>query len=441
MTAAGGRRPDTAGSDSGETRDQASIVDRWLALAVVAVIAMRVDLFLDIPLGTVVAAAVAPLWIMVAWRFRPFRWLAALGFIAAVGGVLLTHLNPADGVVSGRDMVTRTSVVLGVVIATGALIWCAEIVSTSAMAFAFGTGMLLGIPFNSSGLDNAWRFTYSIPVAIFVLAVVGRLGKLWLQLAVLAVLAAVGLLNDSRSNSSMLLLVGVLLLAQVLARRSSRRARMVGAVVLGVAGSLTVYSVVTSAILEGAFGEATQQRTQEQIDRAGSVLLGGRPEISASAALIQEHPWGIGSGIGLTYNDIMVAKEAMWAIGYDPNNGYVERFMFGGSAEVHSVLGDFWLWFGLPGAIFILFILGSVLRGVVSDFAMRALTPLFAFVAIRLLWDMPFSPAASAARLLPLTIAFAFIGYRARRQVLDGDPDPGATADSAGPRKTSSGGR
>ena len=41
----------------------------------------------------------------------------------------------------------------------------------------------------------------------------------------------------------------------------------------------------------------------------------------------------------------------MSALNYDPNNGYVEQYLFGQGYEVHSVLGDLWIHFGVAGAL------------------------------------------------------------------------------------------
>lgn len=140
----------------------------------------------------------------------------------------------------------------------------------------------------------------------------------------------------------------------------------------------------------------TQARTAEQIERGGSVVVGGRPELAASMALIARYPWGLGSGIKASYDDVHTAKSAMAGIGYDPNNGYVERFMFGTGIEVHSVIGDFWIWFGLAGTalvVAILILLGTAIkRGYVAG----ALTPVLVYLVLRALW---ICPSARSTRL------------------------------------------
>src|SRR3712207_9122030 len=44
-------------------------------------------------------------------------------------------------------------------------------------------------------------------------------------------------------------------------------------------------------------------------------------------------------------------KAGMAQIGYQPNNGYVETYMFGGQFKLHSVIGDAWAYFGVAGIL------------------------------------------------------------------------------------------
>ena len=71
--------------------------------------------------------------------------------------------------------------------------------------------------------------------------------------------------------------------------------------------------------------------------------------MAATRALFVHDPLGFGLGIIPSLTDITVAKTGMSAINYQPDNGYVERYMFGTQFEVHSVTGDLWALFGIPG--------------------------------------------------------------------------------------------
>ena len=53
-------------------------------------------------------------------------------------------------------------------------------------------------------------------------------------------------------------------------------------------------------------------------------------------------------------------------VNYDPNNGYVENWMFGHGYALHSTFGDLWAQYGLLGLVFVAFILGLVVGWLAS---------------------------------------------------------------------------
>ena len=69
----------------------------------------------------------------------------------------------------------------------------------------------------------------------------------------------------------------------------------------------------------------------------------------ATLGLMHRHPLGFGSGTIPNYNDIQTAKEGMALINYNPNNGYVEHWMFSHGYAMHSMFGDLWTSYGLVG--------------------------------------------------------------------------------------------
>ena len=108
----------------------------------------------------------------------------------------------------------------------------------------------------------------------------------------------------------------------------------------------------------------------------------------------------------------------MFSIGYDPNNGYVERFMFGGGIELHSVIGDLWLWFGIAGLAIAVIMIAVILTGLLRALAVNSVSILFVYLVARFFWDLAYSPVTSTMRLWPivasLAIAYASYGLRAR---------------------------
>lgn len=392
-----------------------------LAMGVTVLIAMRVDLQFALTAGGAAAAALSPLWFGSALRSRWIRVIGGLTIIAALSGAVLTMVSSVDHTQLSYDLASRTVAIVQLAAVVGFLVWAHRVTSLAKTSVAFAVGLAASIPLHVSDDPNFWRFTLSIPLGVLVLTLCSLTDRLMLTLSVIGALAVVGLLNDSRSNSAFLLLTAVVLIWQRLSVVGSRRARGWGGVISLAAAGAAIAMLLQAAILEGYFGEVTQARTAEQIERGGSVVVGGRPELAASMALIARYPWGLGSGIKASYDDVQTAKSAMAGIGYDPNNGYVERFMFGTGIEVHSVIGDFWIWFGLAGTavvVAILILLGTAIkRGYVAG----ALTPVLVYLVLRALWDLPFSPFDSALRLWPLTLSLgiAYASYSFTRARAD----------------------
>lgn len=392
-----------------------------LAMGVTVLIAMRVDLQFALTAGGAAAVALSPLWFGSALRSRWIRVIGGLTIIAALSGAVLTMVSSVDHTQLSYDLASRTVAIVQLAAVVGFLVWAHRVTSLAKTSVAFAVGLAASIPLHVSDDPNFWRFTLSIPLGVLVLTLCSLTDRLMLTLSVIGALAVVGLLNDSRSNSAFLLLTAVVLIWQRLSVVGSRRARGWGGVISLAAAGAAIAMLLQAAILEGYFGEVTQARTAEQIERGGSVVVGGRPELAASVALIARYPWGLGSGIKASYDDVQTAKSAMAGIGYDPNNGYVERFMFGTGIEVHSVIGDFWIWFGLAGTavvVAILILLGTAIkRGYVAG----ALTPVLVYLVLRAFWDLPFSPFDSALRLWPLTLSLgiAYASYSFTRARAD----------------------
>ena len=129
--------------------------------------------------------------------------------------------------------------------------------------------------------------------------------------------------------------------------------------------------------------------------------------MGATLALVGENPWGFGSGVILSQSIVRVAKGGMAALGYDPNNGYVERYMFGAGIEVHSLVGDFWLMFGLAGLALAIAVGVMSIYGLIVRMSLGIASTVVVFLVLRLTWDLLFSPYLTSLRILPLVLAVA----------------------------------
>lgn len=381
-----------------------------LALSLVALLGFRLEINQALTLGDVVALCLCPVWL---FSLRSYRWarsVMALGAAALLLGLWLSGFSALDHEFDRISYFNNSVVFGGLFLTIGAILWARSLVRDWLVGLAFGAGLALGVSGTGRAAENLWKFGYAIPSIVFALSVVAYAGSRWgagrrlLELALLLTLAIVTGANDGRSLFGLLLLAFILVLWQLIPRgRTARRA--VAKTLLAFAVMILVtYNVGTSLLVDGYLGADAQQRSVEQISLTGSLLLGGRPEMAATAALFQSRPWGFGVGITPSLEDILIAKTGMAAIHYEPNNGYVERYMFGTHFELHSVLGDFWVLFGFGGMVFAVVIMALMIQWIVTSVASRQASGLVLFLAILTLWNIPFSPMYTSMPTMALAV-------------------------------------
>jgi hypothetical protein len=385
--------------------------EQVLCVLVTFLVGLHLETFGDIRVGAVAAVATLPIWIRVMPRYRGPVLLLVLALLASLTGWVCSLVFSTSHDVLPSAMLSRSGLILGLALSAAMLVWARDQLGAKGMALSFAFGLVASIwVLPQSPADNPWRFVYSIPITVFVLALAWIVDRWWIEVVCLLALAVIGVQNDSRSNSAILFLAAVVIAWQAISRSLFGRRRRASVAIAGLAlTGLACFLIAQAAIVEGVFGEVTQQRTIEQIERGGNVLLGGRPEIAASIALVTRYPFGLGSGTRATLEDVLAAKTSMEAIGYSPDNNYVNRFMFGSGVEVHSVIGDAWVWMGVVGAALIVAITIVILRGFTAGVRTSSLAGLFVYLAVRFVWDLAFSPLPSASVLMALTIAIAVL--------------------------------
>ena len=383
---------------------------RLVAGVVVVLIAMRIELPLGLTVGYLAAAALAPLWFPVLREYRGARALLIAGLVALGSGLWLTEFARDTHEISLGIAAGWTFRLAGVLCSVGFVLWARKVIPDSWLALFFGLGLLAGGPTASELYEqNPWRFGFSFAVSVIVLALANVAGRRWLGFVAALGLAVVAMFTDARSSFAILLLTALLLGWQLRPTRATRGKSGARVVIALAALAVVVYNFGQAAIVAGYFGETTQQRTIEQLDASGSLILGGRPELAATLALMQDRPIGFGVGTLPNLGDILTAKSGMAEIGYEPNNGYVERYMLGGHIELHSLFGDLWAHFGIPGLALAGFILFLILRGIGATISARSASPVLIFLVVTAGWTFFFGPFYSAERMLILTLGLVML--------------------------------
>ena len=377
-----------------------------VAAAAAASAAFRYQFTVGVTLCLVVAIVLLPVWWGALRGYRPARTVILLGALAAGFGVAVSLTDQMRDV-SMSLLQGQTLNFLSFVGSIGLLIWCRSQIGASWTTTWYGFGALANIALTGVDAANAWKYTLAVPVSIALLAGVQRLRSPVLEMATLVALAVVSVLSDSRAMTAFLLLATALIGLQQILGGGRRRLRAWQVIVLFGVLAVSAFNIFQALMLDGALGEYAQHRTQEQVDVSGSLITGARPEIGASVALVGAQPWGYGSGTIPDSSDIRVAKSGMSALNYDPDNGYVERYMFGGQFEVHSVLGDLWIRFGPLGALFTLMLLGISIHAVARAFSRRDASSVMVLLLLLMAWDTFFSPVLPSYATFALLSALA----------------------------------
>lgn len=374
------------------------------ALAVVLV-ASRIGVRYNITVGTLAGLALAPVWISALRSFRGARPLVASLVVLAPMGLLLTAVAASSHSTSTSLALLVTAPLINFIVGLGVLLWARTQLTTATTCLWFAVGAFVSSSDSSRSAENLWRFGFGLPATLLLLAWAWRRGSRTLEVLLALVLGVISATQGGRSLSAQLLFAAVLTGWYALPRPKARASRGWRVVALVTALSVVGYQAGQAALLDGYFGAAAQQRTEAQLATSSSLLLGARPELGATGALIRERPIGFGSGTRPNGHDVVTAKTGMATLGYQPDNNYVERYMFGTSYELHSIVGDLWARYGLAGLATALAIGALLVAGLARQMANRVPRALVAFLVARSLWSLFFGPFYTDSAILMLALA------------------------------------
>lgn len=379
-----------------------------LALITLFMLGARIFVGRNISTGLLLAIAVIPVWIAFTVRGRRAATLTGFFVLAAISGAWLTAYAAPTHEVDVVLMFSMLSMYLSIPVTVGVLLWAARLVPLWVATTAYSAGLVFSALIRPAlFLENPWKYAIGLPVAALLLSLAMAFRARTFELGALVLLAAASASMDSRSFFGVFALVALLVVWQKIGGLSRRRASAVGVLAWAGALAIIIYVVGTTLLLEGYLGETAQQRSLEQQQRAGSVIVGGRPEMAATAALFLHRPFGFGAGTLITPTELLAVKGGMRAINYDPENGWVENRLFGDSIELHSVIGDVWAHLGIPGLAFLIAVLVILAQATATDLAEKQASALLLFTVAISVWNLAFNPIYSSAPFLALAIALS----------------------------------
>ena len=177
---------------------------------------------------------------------------------------------------------------------------------------------------------------------------------------------------------------------------------------LAIAAGLAADGLVHLATSAGLLGADAQAKNESELQGKAGLLLGGRPEILVSSRAVMDSPiLGHGSyAKDFKYVEMLVDLQTRMGLPPEESMWDLEE---GGSGLIpaHSHLMSAWVYAGVLGAVFWIYLWPLTLKGILKVAILKPpLTPIYTYMLIGLLWDILFSPFGAQVRV---TCAFLII--------------------------------
>lgn len=224
---------------------------------------------------------------------------------------------------------------------------------------------------------------------------------------------------SGRAQSVCVLLSGAMMLY---GRKSRTRMSAIGRqlpifiVVCGIAvlGYKTVYSSLAE---KGSLGGAAQSKYEKQTEEGKGILkllMSGRKEFFIGFLAAADHPLiGLGPRAedrsGYTERFLKKYGSEYDLVAYDRSRANVMNMGFKMQIPTHSHIISAWLWCGLPGLLFWLWVISHIYRHIRSfSAAVPQWYGYFALAIPSMLWDIFFNPLAGRAGFPLLMVCMMF---------------------------------
>ncbi|MFC6846602.1 hypothetical protein [Streptomyces caelestis] len=342
-----------------------------------------------------------PVFLPVAWRLRTARWLFVLLLVWALG-IVITSLITGDRLF---NVCLALSYPCTIALSFFGAVWA--FCQGSAVARTFVCSLITGL-IAANVLYKApsyhvdpWKYALGPVITMCcILLAAALLSRGHFTVAVL-VTSAICLFNLLSGFRSLFLVTCVSFLVTVLTGLTGRppgRRRWSRCVWVGIVLScllVALYSVYGQLASDGTLGREQQIKWSRQADSEGGAVIGARPEIAGSLALVAESPV-IGRGVKphVSAHSRSVFFRAWRAVNGGVEGPHERYYYFGKGLLIHSILFQRWLETGIlavPGLVFPVGLLGAAVLTSISA-SSRSSILVFSFLLSLLLWDLLFSP-------------------------------------------------
>ena len=394
-------------------------LQRHLVLGIVTLIPMgilSIKGHANIDAGIVLSVLVAPITLRTTLHSQIPRRLLALLLVATACGPALTVLatTTARGVDRAIEIQTLF-LALSLCAAIPSVFWSAVKSGWATTLNAFALGAIVqGALDHTTWSGDPWKYVFAWPVTALVLPKRGWGTRSRLYgIALAFALMLVSIAFDYRSFAGCL--VGAVAIGVMASRHSSVRVRSVANVGMVCLVGIGLYFGGSYAATHGFLGHSIQLTSQEQTASGQTLLIGARPEFGAGVALFASRPIGFGPGVIPSEDDIAIAKDGLSDLGGATTGTFVDQFLLGDHIELHSIVWDLWVDFGLIGlaaGLYLAWLCVRLLLGAVAD--QRAAPIVLLALGLSALWDVFFSPLGNL--MMDLVALLALLGFLSRPQ-------------------------
>ncbi len=341
--------------------------------------------------GFIVVLALAPVWLRSLRHFHGATTVTVLTGMSLLAGVWLSAGAVTDHRVHVHNAFVMTVLVVSAVGGIGLILWARRVVPFHAVALFYASGALIAAISKAPTSTNAWKYELALPTTVIVLALVGK-SKSWVATVLsLIALGVVGITNEYRSYFGFCLVAALLGLYDARPRALNQRLGRATIVVLMAGLVAAIYYTGSALLVGGYFGQTLQDRSTEQVERSGSLIIGGRPEWAATLQLMQDRPGGFGLGVEPVSSEIRNAKSGLDSVGLPPDE-VRDAYMFRGQLKLHSVIADLWSNFGMIGLALGCLMLLLLINALATVLAHRIASALLVFLVLTASWDLLFGP-------------------------------------------------
>lgn len=374
----------------------------------------------DLPVGELLACLLLPVLIFMRGRqmmrptIRPILILMGLW----LAGQILTDIYRQTGLV---DWLRGDANILFLGIDLLALVALLGKDDRRKVYFIVGysIGHILAARFQPTREVNgdAWKFGYEPGVILLVVllsCVFYRRRNYFMTIVLVAAMAVANVLMNYR-NPVLSLMIMIALTVPLIPERVGRlhllpapktTARVLVLAALAMGAGLVALAGIQIATMTGLIGHKAQQKNEMQAQSPAGMLIGGRPEILVSSRAIFDSPL-LGHGSWARepkYTEMLLDVMSHYGVQAPPDYSDEKRE---GLIPSHSLLFGSWVSAGVFGGVFWIYMIRRTIKGTVAISTLKGpLAPMYAFLAVHLLWDILFSPLGSASRM---TIALSIV--------------------------------